>query len=83
MKSTIVALAEVHGLEHMLQKVTSEHHNCLVFTSVGFADKNNNNNKVPPTQLRDSVMVLDLCCLGAPRLWCCTMEWGRVVQTAK
>lgn len=32
MKSTIVALAELHGLEHMLQKVTSEHRHCLVFT---------------------------------------------------
>jgi len=45
MKSTIVALAVVHGLEHMLHKVTSEHYNYLVFTSVGFADNNNNNNK--------------------------------------
>lgn len=43
MKSTIVALAEVHGLKHMLHKVTSEHHNYLVFTSVGFAGKNNDN----------------------------------------
>lgn len=33
LQSTIVALDEIHGSAHMLLKVTSEHHNYLVFTS--------------------------------------------------
>jgi len=86
MKSTIVALAEVHGLEHMLHKVTSEHHNYLVFTSVHFADKKKIiivKKKVPPTQLRDSVMIPDLCCLRVPCFWCRMMEGGSMIQTVK
>lgn len=67
MKSTIVALAVVHGLEHMLHKVTSEHYNYLVFTSVGFADNNNkNNNNKNAADTAKGTWFPALCHLFAP-----------------
>lgn len=38
---------------------------------------------VPPTELRDTVKIADHCCLGAPCLWYCTIEWGNMFPTAR